>query len=77
MNFSDTVTAVLLGNLLTGMFVYGAVIYTKRENNGEFSKLGWLCMGFPLAMAIAGMLTIEGPPPYLDAILAQESRQGD
>lgn len=71
MSFSDAVTAVLVGNMFTGMFVMGAVMYTKRENNGEFSKLGYLMMGFPLALAIVGALTIEGPPPYLDAILAR------
>ena len=77
MDFSDTVTAVLVGNLLTGMFVYGAVLYTKRENSGEFSKLGWLLMGFPLALAIIGAISIEGLPPYLDAISAQVSQPGE
>jgi len=77
MDFSDTVTAVLVGNLLTGMFVYGAVLFTKRENNGEFSKLGWLCMGFPLALAIIGAISIEGLPPYLDAISAQVGQPGE
>ena len=77
MDFSDTVTAVLVGNLLTGMFVYGAVLYTKRENSGEFSKLGWLLMGFPLALAIIGAISIEGLPPYLDAISVQLSQPGE
>lgn len=77
MDFSDTVTAVLVGNLLTGMFVYGAVLYTKRENSGEFSKLGWLLMGFPLALAIIGAISIEGLPPYLDAISAQVGQPGE
>ena len=77
MDFSDTVTAVLVGNLLTGMFVYGAVLYTKRENSGEFSKLGWLLMGFPLALAIIGAISIEGLPPYLDAISVQVSQPGE
>lgn len=77
MDFSDTVTAVLVGNLLTGMFVYGAVLYAKRENSGEFSKLGWLLMGFPLALAIIGAISIEGLPPYLDAISAQVSQPGE
>ena len=77
MDFSDTVTAVLVGNLLTGMFVYGAVIYTKRENNGDFSRFGWLLMAFPLALAIIGAVSIEGLPPYLDAISAQAGQPGE
>lgn len=67
----DTFTAVLGANLLTVMFVYGGVQYSKKEKQGEFSWIYWICLAFPIGMFLLGMAATEPLPPSLDALSAQ------
>lgn len=68
----DVLTAVLSANLLTAMFIYGGVLITKSERNGEpVSMVGIGCMLLPLAIVIMGHFSAGHLPPYLDALAAR------
>jgi hypothetical protein len=74
MSVSDVATGVLAGNLLTAMFIYGAIQFTKAESRGEWSWFLWGCCVFPLGMLILGLAASSSkPPPFLDALSAQKA----
>lgn len=67
----DIALGVLGGNLLTAMFIYGAIRFTQDEKRGEWSWYHWSLIVFPLAMLVLGFLSTGWTPPILDAIAAQ------
>lgn len=71
MGLIDIAIGVLGGNLLTAMFIYGAVRFTQDEQRGEWSWYYWGCIAFPLAMLIMGALSTGWLPPFLDVVTAQ------
>lgn len=69
----DIFADVLAANMLTAMFIFGAVLATRQEKGGnDPSWLAYLFMGFPVAMLVLALLVTEPLPPSLDAIAAQQ-----
>ena len=71
MTIFEMMTAVLMANFLTIMFVYGAIQFTKDEKRGDFSWYHWGLMGFPLAMGLLGLISAGYSPTWLGAVAAQ------
>lgn len=67
----DLLTAVLGANLLTAMFIWGALTYTKAESRNEHLWGSWAMMALPLAVLMLGLLSTGELPPYFDAIAVQ------
>lgn len=65
------ITAVFAANMLTALFVYGAVQFTRRESRGEWSWSNWLMVVFPLGMLVIGLISAGVHPQFLDAIVSR------
>lgn len=68
MDMVDFIAAILGGNILTAMFVYGAVNFTKKEKQGEWSWFDWGMIAFPIGFLVLALVSTEGLPPFLDAV---------
>ena len=66
-------TSVLLANILTIMFLWGAVEFSRREKTGDFSWIHWAAMGFPIAILIGGLLSEGATTPHFDALRARDA----
>lgn len=64
-------TAVFAANMLTVLFVYGAIQFTKREGRGEFSWSNWILVAFPLGMLVLGLISAGAHPQFLDAVVSR------
>lgn len=71
MDLFDLTAAILAGNMLTAMFVYGAIQFTKREQRGEWSWAYWGMIAFPIGVVLLAMFATGQVPPFLDAIAAR------
>lgn len=71
MNF-ELLAAVLLGNGLTVMFIYGAIRFTQDEKRGSWSWYHWGCIAFPLVMFLISLYLTAPPPPFLDVIVSRQ-----
>ncbi len=74
MNFWGVFAAVLGANLLTVMFVWGMVTYSRHEREGtagsRASHIPWAAFMMPTLFLIGGlMIALDEVPLWLDAIL--------
>lgn len=63
---ANVAAAVLAGNLLTVMFLWGAWQFHKYDYKAPWLAYG--CCLFPLALVILSLLSTEPLPPHLDAL---------
>lgn len=73
-DFWTVFAAVLAGNLLTVMFVWGMYTYSRHERDGtagsRASNVPWAAFMMPLLFLAGGlMIALDSVPAWLDAIL--------
>jgi hypothetical protein len=69
MDFWTVFAAVIAANLLTVMFVWGIVTYSRHEREGTPGNIPWAAFMMPLLFALAGiMIATDSVPAWLEAI---------
>lgn len=71
----ELMTAVLAGNLMTALAIYGfvGIFRSDRERSGLPDAHYLICAACPLVFLVLGILATQPLPPSLDAIAAQRS----
>lgn len=70
LTFTQMIAAIFAGNLLTAAFLI-AMQHANRQKYGEHSWLVLAGLALPLLIFLGGILTAEGPPPFLAAVFSQ------
>lgn len=68
----EIIAAVMAGNFMTVLFLYGAVQFTKKERVGEWSWINWAMIAVPIFVLLVSLYFTAQAPQFLDAIASQQ-----
>lgn len=71
MGYSDLITALFCGNLLTISFVWGIHKVSKGEKDADVPWLPYAAVTLPILLALASAWLNLGPPQPLSALVSQ------